>query len=402
MPIQQDPSHHLAHRSMGDCPGHLMFADGLDDASSSISGNSKPHGLPKIERRPSSHISVVGGAPPSIEAWSPATTVRSTPPFDSQQVSPTRLGSVQSNMETGSTIVSRDLIEENYDSGRRTTPLFSRKVMRLLGRRGSSKIGSVNESPGIRRSRSVAISDVLPSTPTFSTRIYDDNNGHNKVTIEVVPRVAAPAGPTEDIVPIVFSSGSLRASSNAASPFFYTPSPSPVDDANNNKDGRIGDETPTHSPLPTAFAAVKRIQVEGDVEEGGTAPAPAAPTVRDAGTPFFATSAVLKAKVAGPTVEDPVPVVDHGMVLPCAPSDEEKVDVERSRVLVLDGGGGTAFQIGFYASVKRCCVCAQAKGSCRAYCAKGRPCQDSQEPYNEVAPHLLGLFLVYVVEPPLD
>lgn len=326
---------------MGDCPGHLIFADGLDDASSSISGNSKPHGLPKIERRSPSHISVVGGAPPSIEAWSPATTVRSTPPFDSQQVSPTRLGPVQSNMDTGSTIVSRDHIEENYDSGRRTTPLFSRKVMRFLGRRGSSKIGSVNESPGRRRSHNITISDVVPSTPTFPTRIYDDNNDHNnQVTIAVVPRVAAPAGPTEDIVPVVFSSGSLRASSRAASPFFYTPSPAPVDDANSNKDDRIGDEPPTHGPLPTAFAAVKRIQVEGDVEEGGTAPAPAAPTVRDAGTPFFATSAVVKAKVVEATVEDPLPVVDHGMVLPCAPSDEEKVNVEHNRVLVLGGGGG--------------------------------------------------------------
>lgn len=44
----------------------------------------------------------------------------------------------------------------------------------------------------------------------------------------------------------------------------------------------------------------------------------------------------------------------------------------------------------------------KAEGSCRAHFVKGRPCQDSQELDNQVAPHLLGLFLVYVVQLPLD
>lgn len=139
----------------------------------------------------------------------------------------------------------------------------------------------------------------------------------------VHPAVSSALAPPAQLgPPRPSSSGSLE----------YSPSPSPrapfggklhspsrffIDGRDSNAEDRYEDDAELGAPAPTATV---RLEPEGDLEEGGVS-AMAKADVAGAG----AGAAAAAATGASARVGDSVVVVNNGIVMPCAPSDEEKV-----------------------------------------------------------------------------
>lgn len=117
----------------------------------------------------------------------------------------------------------------------------------------------------------------------------------------------------------------------------YSPSPSPrapfggklhspsrlfMDGRDSNAEDRYEDDAELGAPAPTATV---RLEPEGDLEEGGVSATMAKADAAVAGVGAGTRAAAAAAAGASARVGDSIVVVNNGIVMPCAPSDEEKV-----------------------------------------------------------------------------
>lgn len=309
-PSQHVVHQHGSHPPMEGCPGAECFRESLPGSAIAPAGFTNVVLPCKGECHPPSQTAALGPATPAhVEQWSPATE-RSTPPFDAHPVSPTPLPSLRGVYGAAAAIDSTAEVQELQAPGH-TTPGRSRRTLLQLRqvfgfkvRRTSSMRIFPIESPAhswTNRGGAIVESVAPSSAHTLSARVEPSN--------------ASPSSSHDSNLrgPL---SNELRCRS-------------PVDDGSGYAKRDIEDENPSAS----APAATKRTAMEGDLEEGGVrataadvspdGDAEAISSVSMPSAPVAATAAVSP-RVATVVVADPA-VVEQGIVLPCAPSDEEKV-----------------------------------------------------------------------------
>lgn len=295
---------------MGDSPSAANMSESFVRRTPASSGFTKVFVTLKDERRSSATtLSPVGIA--HIEPWSPATTVTSTPPFESRQASPATL---QSNAVHRCADVAASDAAAGNDSlppanntrpaGSKQTAQGLRTLLSFFGiRRSRTKIAAAAEPPEPHGRFSDAIVDVSPSCNGVRSARPDPRPVSLGALQGKSPR--APFGGALHFVPDYFDDSDEHANVN--------------DEDDNLK--------------PSVSVVTKRTDVEGDVEEGGVhettngvwveADADTAANARVAVEPAGTTVAASACVAEAPAVE-PAVIVD-GIVMPCPPSDKEKV-----------------------------------------------------------------------------
>lgn len=215
----------------------------------------------------------------------------------------------------------------NRDPG--ASPLVH-KVLNFFQKRTrtrSAKIGSAESPISSRTPINRTPSDRTPAnrTPANHTPLrkggFDDFEAMSASSPAAVPTLASRLG--QQPLPVVARLNGQHQPRNPRAPFggALVRPPSRLEDGGDNpeessrhEDGELGAAEP---------GAVARAEAEGDLEEGGVAAVAARATVGEG--EGDAVAAVLAEVDLGAATDAAIAVDNVGIVLPCAPSDEEKV-----------------------------------------------------------------------------